>query len=377
MRLSGKGFRNFFKSICFCALSVQTFSQNAINCSVKYYRTRADISIRALGATHETIWFAANKGVWGYKTASDTVFKLDSIKVDTIYPEFRSIAAVNDSTVFLLSVGSPAYLFKTTNGGKTWNIVYTNADKNIFFDSMIFSDSENGIALADPMDGCFHIIKTTDQGKTWRKINCSNIPAALDGEACFAASNSCIDMVGSNVWFVTGGKHARIFHSSDKGNRFKVYNTPMVHGETMTGIYALDFINDTLGIIAGGNYDKADSSYTCLAITADAGISWKKINTRAPFFGSSVKIQSRNESKTLLSQKRDTIQKPPSDNSTIYITGHSGTFKTKLLSDNLPVEILDSSGKKLKFHTCLLNNIRGNKIWLAGSNGIIATFNGQ
>ena len=101
------------------------------------YHTLPHISIRALEVLNDsTIWFAANHGVWGYSDNNGTTFHIDSLKADSVYPEFRSIAILNDSTVLLLSIGSPACLFKTSNKGKTWRLVYSNQQKDIFFDSM-------------------------------------------------------------------------------------------------------------------------------------------------------------------------------------------------------------------------------------------------
>ena len=193
--------KNTLKQLCFnkeifhllsgiLFLPLHTFSQPE---NIQSFLTLSHISIRALEVINDsTVWFAANHGVWGYIENNGKTWKIDSIKTDSGYPEFRSIAVLNDSTILLLSIGSPSYLFKTTNKGKTWRLVYTNKHKEIFFDSMKFRNEKEGIAIADPIDGCFEIIKTKDGGESWSRLECANIPAALEGEACFAASNSCI-----------------------------------------------------------------------------------------------------------------------------------------------------------------------------------------
>ena len=334
------------------SVSEESFSQDT-TFNVKYFTTLPYISIRALEARSDSCaWFTANHGVWGFTEDAGKHWHIDSIKIDSVYPEFRSIAVLDDSTVLLLSIASPAYLFKTTNKGKTWRLVYKNTDKNIFFDSMLFYDTKRGIAIADPIEGCFPIIKTEDAGETWAKVNCSGIPKALEGEALFASSNANLDVYGKNSWFMTGGKQARIFHSADIGNHYQVFNTPIIQGETMTGIFSMDFFNDSLGAIAGGNYEKTDTSIVSLAVTYNGGETWKTIKGKKSFFGSCVQFQSAD---------------------IFFVTGHDGTFicnhKTEKIS-----EVKDKSGSSLKFHT-LRFSPSWKTVWLAGDKGRIALVN--
>ncbi|HTA28568.1 MAG TPA: oxidoreductase [Bacteroidia bacterium] len=336
----------FISIIFFANIHAQTDSAYA----VQYFNAPPSLSIRALQVIGEAkAWFAANHGVWGYTENGGRTWHIDSIKVDTVYPQFRSIAVLNDSTVLLLSVASPAYLFKTTNKGKTWRLVFKNADRDIFFDCMKFYNAENGIAIADPKDGCCLLIKTKDGGESWKKVDCANIPRAKEGEACFAASNSNIAVYKNNVWFATGGMHARVFHSVDNGNHFEAYESPLPQGEQMTGIFSIDFLNEKTGIIAGGNYVKSDTSVICLALTHDGGKTWMPIKSKKPIFGSCVQFRNAAE---------------------FYITGQDGTFKCNIQSGKI-TELKDKSGEALKFNT-LRFSASGKALWLAGSKGNIA-----
>ena len=301
-----------------------------------------------------TVWFASNHGVYGFTNDNGNTWHIDSIKIDSVYPEFRSIAALNDSTILLLCIGSPAYLFKTTNSGKKWRVVYFNKRKDIFFDSMKFKNSKEGIAISDPIDGCYQIIKTRDGGESWKQVDCSNIPKAVEGEACFAASNTCIAVFENNVWYATGGKNARVFYSNDFGEHFITYHTPIIKGETMTGIYSIDFCNKNFGVISGGNYDKTESSITSIAITNNGGKTWKEVKTEIPFFGSCVQISS----------VKNKIRK-------LIVTGHNGTFEINSKGKHLK-QIIKADGEQLKFNTLRFSKQNNHVIWLAGSNGKIA-----
>lgn len=326
-----------------------SFSQDT-TFNVKYFNTLPHLSIRAMEARSDSCaWFSANHGVWGYTENAGKTWHIDSIKVDSTYPEFRSMAVLNDSTVLLLSIASPAYLFKTTNKGKVWRLVYKNTDKNIFFDSMKFKDEKNGIAIADPVDGDFVFIKTTDGGEKWSLSNYIMTAHALEGESFFATSNTNIGYSEPSFWFATGGKHARVLKTgSFKGHptELDAYNVPMTQGEKMTGIFSIDFLNDSIGAIAGGNYEKTDTSIVGLAITKDGGKTWKAIKNKKPFFGSCVQFRSAD---------------------TFFVTGHDGTFACNFISEKIS-EVKDNSGAQLKFHT-LRFSPSGKSVWFAGDKG--------
>ena len=235
-------------------------------------------SIGALeGIDTKTCWFAGSGGIVGFTDNGGETWHLDSISFEGIKPEFRSIA-VTDSAVFVLSVASPALLFKTTDKGETWELVYKENDSGSFYNSMKFWDHSNGIAVGDPTNGCLSVIVTKNGGKKWHKIPSSMLPATSDGEAGFAASNTNIALYEDNVWLVSGGKVARVFHSKNRGQSWEVHNTPIVQGGQMTGIFSVDFYNSQLGIIWGGDWENQSQNTLNKAITTDGGKSWELIN---------------------------------------------------------------------------------------------------
>ena len=247
-------------------LSIKSFEEFEINSS-----------IRALQVVNDsTVWFAGSKGVFGYTTNNGKNWKIDSLKNDTSTIHFRSIA-VTETAVFLLSIESPAILYKTSDNGKTWKIVYTETHPKVFYDAMAFWNNKEGIAMGDPTDSCLSIIQTKDGGESWKKTECNQLPKIHEGEAAFAASNSNIDLYENNVWIVSGGSKARVFHSADKGQIWSVYETPIVQGKTMTGIYSVDFFDDKNGIIFGGNWKKQEQNTSNKAITSDGGKTWQLI----------------------------------------------------------------------------------------------------
>ncbi|RFN57850.1 WD40/YVTN/BNR-like repeat-containing protein [Marixanthomonas ophiurae] len=250
------------------------------------------LSIRAIEPLDENrIWFAADKGIVGLIDNKQP--KLATIKYEDSLLHFRSIAAT-DSAAFVLSIANPAVLYRIGfNGTEATNIqeVYTENAETVFYDSMKFWNNKEGIAMGDPIDGCLSILITQDGGNTWQKLPCDNLPKVETGEAAFAASNSNIALYKNNVWIATGGKQARIFRSKNKGKDWEVFDTPIVQGKAMTGIYSVDFFDAKTGVIFGGDWDKKDFNEGNKAITTDGGKTWSLLsNGEGPGYRSSVKF---------------------------------------------------------------------------------------
>ncbi len=232
-------------------------------------------SIRAITVLNDSsVAYAGSNGFFGIMDVSGKHIYSHQIKYDTIYPEFRAIAATNNA-IFILSIGNPALLYQYKND--TLKLVYKEENKKVFYDAMQFFDDKNGIAMGDPTDNCLSVIKTNDGGNSWYKIPCSKLPKVEQGEAAFAASNTNLKVINNNVWMVTGGKKIRVFHSFDKGKNWTVTTTPIIQGKNTTGIYTVDFFDENNGIIAGGDYTNKSEASINKAITNDGGKTWKPI----------------------------------------------------------------------------------------------------
>ncbi|MGB5980538.1 MAG: exo-alpha-sialidase [Nonlabens sp.] len=234
------------------------------------------ISIRSLDFNEE-YWFAASKNTYGTidpKTNAIESFEIDN---DTTSLEFRSIA-VTENFTYILNAGAPAHIFKINHATMDVHEVYTENGEGVFYDSMKFWNDEEGIVFGDPtaqgQSKCISILKTIDGGSTWKKISCERLPDFVEGEAGFAASNSNIVLGGDKVLIATGGAAARVLYSKDRGERWTVQETPIVSGGQMTGIFAMDFYNKSLGIIVGGDWSQKENNSKNMAITNDGGATW-------------------------------------------------------------------------------------------------------
>lgn len=275
----------------FLMLSCQQKSDNEIN-SVTITPVYIDnLSVRAIQPLDENrVFFAANNGKVGL-VDGDTP-KLAVIKYTDSLLQFRAIASTSEA-VFVLSIASPAVLYKIGfDGTEATNIemVYNETGEKVFYDSMKFWNDEEGIAIGDPIDECLSIIITRNGGNKWLKIDCNSLPKVERGEAAFAASNSNIAIYGDNAWVATGGSKSRVMHTADKGKTWEFYDTPIIHGKAMTGIYSIDFADEKNGIVFGGNSENQTSKEKNKAITEDGGKTWKLVaDGEEPAYRSSVK----------------------------------------------------------------------------------------
>lgn len=248
------------------------------------------LSIRALEMDDDYIYYGSSDHLGRFALKNEnkidiTNFKFTSGKnhfknVFTYDGEplhFRSIAVVN-GVLFGLSIENPARLYKIPRKGNSSTLVYEESNEKVFYDSMSFWNEMEGIAIGDPTESCMSIIITRDGGNTWTKVSCDLLPEAIEGEGAFAASDTNIAIIKDEVWIATGGVASRILYSGDKGLTWKVYDTPIIQGESTQGLYSIDFYDAQNGIGIGGDYTKPDEANNNLIITNDGGQTWSVLN---------------------------------------------------------------------------------------------------
>jgi photosystem II stability/assembly factor-like uncharacterized protein len=210
----------------------------------------------------------------GRKWVADTIPSASKL-------DLRAIAATSADVAHALSIADSGRIFRTTDGGRSWSQRFMSVRKGSFFDAIRFWDTRHGIAVSDPVDGRFLIITTSDGGNSWSEAPSDRMPAALPNEGAFAASGSCLAVFGaSDAWFVTGGASvARIFHSSDRGKSWTVHDTPIRAGTPSEGIFSVAFRDAKHGVIAGGDYQKANLGGRNVALTSDGGATWTLVDS--------------------------------------------------------------------------------------------------
>lgn len=88
--------------------------------------------------------------------------------------DFRGIQAFDENTAIVMSSGKgdQSRLYKTTDGCKSWKLVFTNPDKEGFWDAIVISNHNSaGLIIGDPVDNHFALfgaLYTLDSG--WSRI---------------------------------------------------------------------------------------------------------------------------------------------------------------------------------------------------------------
>jgi len=245
--------------------------------------------------------------------------------------DFRGIQAFDENTAIVMSSGpgDQSRLYKTTDGCQTWKLLFTNPDKDGFWDALqirwvagLRTDLKlvvTGTIIGDPVDGIFAQFFSND-GEHWAKGSRDTAASARDGEALFAASNSSIISNYAGSIFVTGGKsgsRSRVLseyvkHDPRVSWKFVGGDIPLTSGDS-AGAFSIAtsrpreevsaphlpepnriyFADMTAAYVAtGGDYKKPAESHGTAAYSGDGGLHWKASETPPHGYRSAVAYDS-------------------------------------------------------------------------------------
>ena len=165
---------------------------------------------------------------------------------------------------------STTFIFKTNNGGLSWQKTYEQT--NGFIDDITMFTPTEGMAIGDPVDGIWTIIETHDGGNTWTPI--PNAPGANENE--FGYRNGVIWISESTGWIGTNG--SRAYCIQDGGMVWTEVQIP-----SLSDVRTLAFNKTGIGMAVSWSGE--------LARTNDAGESWEEI--ASPFNGNTSYIVSQ------------------------------------------------------------------------------------
>jgi photosystem II stability/assembly factor-like uncharacterized protein len=258
--------------------------------------------------------------------------------------DFRDVEGFDEKTAVIMAIAEPADILKTTDGGKTWKLVYENKTAGMFLDAMEFWNSKSGIVVGDPVNGRFFIARSFTGGDTWQDTVLER-PKAEPGEGCFASSGTNVRPLDRDeACFVSGGPRSRLFI------RNKSIDLPILQGTTSTGAnsVAVKDHNKYHGgqhlIVVGGDFTKDTIQEKNCFLTNDGGATW--IRPTSPPHG-----------------YRSCVE---------FIGGHAvlccGTSGVDISDDDgINWQLISTTG----FHACRVAK-KGKAVFLTGSNGRIA-----
>lgn len=305
------------------------------------------LSIRAIDILNDgSLTFAANNGAYGLYDPKKESWQISKQVYDTLQLEFRSVAHTS-SDFFMLSVGNPAMLFKTGDQG-TMELVYFEEHPKVFYDSMIFWNDQEGIAIGDTTEDCLSIIITRDGGNTWHKLSCDVLPKAKEAEGAFAASNTNIAVKGNNTWIATTA--GRVYFSEDKGKSWSVVQTPVINAKETEGIYSMAFYDNKNGFAIGGDYTNPESNTANKIITNDGGNTWTLIASgKEPGYRSCVQYVPNGNGKELVTVGFKGIDYSKDGGNSWKSISKEGFYTLRFLNDSVAYAAGQNRISKLMF----------------------------
>ncbi|MEN9913831.1 MAG: hypothetical protein RL528_565 [Bacteroidota bacterium] len=243
------------------------------------------IHSRALTIYNEQLFIGTNNGqLFVYPLNDSSIAK--PYFLNRLFPEIRDIHC-DKNGIILMQTGDFASLIKIeSNGVLKQEPYYTSFDSNktLFLDGMDF-ENNLGFLMGDPFEGFFSLFYSEDNGLSWK--SCLTKIPAIDGEAAFAASGTTVKISNGEFIFVSGGKQARFFRSSDKGISWTISPLPFPSSES-SGPYSLAMIDGKNGIVVGGDYTQPNEKQNTSFYTKNGGKTWKKPKQEANGYRSCV-----------------------------------------------------------------------------------------
>ncbi|MDA1265374.1 MAG: hypothetical protein O2816_09890 [Planctomycetota bacterium] len=235
--------------------------------------TRSTASLRGVSAVSPEVCWASGSGGTFLRTIDGGGSWAAGVVPGAEELDFRDVEALDANSAVLMSAGRPARLYRTTDGGLTWDLVYELDQEGVFLDAMDFSNG-HGLAWGDPLDGFFLTLESADNGQTWTRVG-GGLPLPRTGEAGFAASGTNVRHDGEHIWIGTGGAAARVLASSDGGSSWRSAPVPLQQGAPSQGTFSVTFVDELRGVVVGGDYARPDATHGTAAYTNDGGRTWR------------------------------------------------------------------------------------------------------
>lgn len=210
------------------------------------------VSLRGLSVVdNNTIWASGNAGTVVRSTDGGKTFTWMQVP-GFEQRDFRDIEAFDANTAVLMAA-EPAQILRTTDGGNTWKVVFTDTSKGMFLDAMAFADDKKGMVVGDPIDRKAYLATTKDGGQSWQPVNTKDYPTLWEKEAFIASSGTNIQVLNNKPEYVmvTGGESSRMIVNK------KYDGLPISGGKESTGANSVAVSpSGDYAVVVGGDYTK-------------------------------------------------------------------------------------------------------------------------
>ena len=220
--------------LALCLINLPTLSQD---CTYSWLpqNSGTKVSLYTCKAVNELVCWAAGDDATVLRTTDGGINWLNANPhPGIIIGEVRNMEALDETTALVTTESQASTaVYKTTDGGNSWNEVYANTEG--FIKGIRMLDPVNGIAIGNPISDIWNVLLTTDGGNTWQPS--SNRPSA---NIIHQAVHNSFQVSMPNIYW--GTSFTSIFRSTDGGITYNEYET------TGAGIYIFSLFINSSGI---------------------------------------------------------------------------------------------------------------------------------
>ncbi|MHB1050397.1 MAG: IPT/TIG domain-containing protein [Bacteroidota bacterium] len=187
------------------------------------------------------------------------------------------------TTVGFVGTGS-GKIYRTTDGGTSWTLVYNNPGVTTFINRIKFDNTGSGMAMGDGLNSQSPMayLHTTDGGTTWTNRNSQMLGVTSISQVCQLTASTGF-MAGN---YVDGPLLYRgVFRTTNGGVTWSFHTVGNTSADSATVIAAIGFQSASHGLAV-----KADST---VWRTTDGGTQWRKFG-QLPRMGNGVTFLSSN-----------------------------------------------------------------------------------
>jgi photosystem II stability/assembly factor-like uncharacterized protein len=199
----------------------------------------------------------------------------------TATPELWCVWGADQNTAYVGDGGSGggsggnAKVWKTTNGGVTWSVIFTTGGSTGFMNDIVFSrTSPNaGYMESDPTSGLggpFWVQKTTDGGSTWTLLSAPGAPGEATAQNCMAVIDDQLVAFG-----LGSSPPARIRYTTNGGITWNLASISGIQGGFVSGLA----VRSDKQVWICGTGDNAGGSLPNIGRSTDGGVTWSVVNT--------------------------------------------------------------------------------------------------
>lgn len=250
-------------------LGVSAHAQWAIQDS----HTTADLrGVHSLGKG--VAWAGGTKGTVLRTVDGGSNWRVCAVPPGAEKLDFRAIQGLGKDTAVAMSAGAGdlSRVYKTSDGCRTWKLVFSNPDKTGFWDGLQFATPKFGVLIGDPVNGKLQMFISTDAGETWKRREDGGLVVRAQKESMFAASNTSLAVLdnGKRFLLLTGGSVSSVYSGVPMG-AYEAAPVPLSTGDSAGG-FSIAAKGLTV-ISVGGDYKKPEERAGTAAILV--GATWR------------------------------------------------------------------------------------------------------